>query len=163
MLNYKINTQQWSHPLRCGRPPDTINPGKVQAYYVQGYDFFYGQFAYYVFNCFYSPVFRLQNQYPIFRNDNNVLIAGIQMRKEQIAIIALALWLTIVSVSMLLSQWVDLEVFFVLCLLGFLVITQLIQPSYIQPGYLKYFKYLIAAGIVIFGLIVVKKVMEILA
>jgi len=85
------------------------------------------------------------------------------MRKEQIAIIALALWFTLVSISMLLSQWVDLEVFFVLCLLGFLVITQLIQPSYIQPGYLKYFKYLIAAGIVIFGIIVAKKVIEILA
>jgi hypothetical protein len=85
------------------------------------------------------------------------------MRKEQIAIIALAVWLIIVSACMLLAQWVDFEVFFVLCLLGFLVIMQLIQPSYVQPGYLKYIKYLIAAGIVIFGMIVIKKVMEILA
>ena len=122
---------------------------------------FFGHFAYYLFNCFYSTVFRFQNQHPIFRNDNNVLIEGIQMRKEQIAIIALALWLTIVSISMLLSQWVDLEVFFVLCLLGFLVITQLIQPSYIQPGYLKYIRYLTAAGVVMFGVIIALKLLDI--
>ena len=85
------------------------------------------------------------------------------MRKQQIAIIALAVWLTIVSLCMLLARWVDFEVFFILYLLGFLLIIQLIQPIYTQPRYLQYIKYLIAAGIVIFGMIVAKKVMEILA
>jgi hypothetical protein len=85
------------------------------------------------------------------------------MRKQQITIIAFAAWLTIVSACLILAQWVDFEVFFVLCLMGFLVIVQLIQPSFIQPGYLRYLKYLIAAGIVLFGVIVVKRVMEIIA
>ena len=63
---------------------------------------------------------------------------------------------------MLLMQRVDLEIFFVLCLIGMLVIVQLMQSYYVQPGYLKYIRYLIAAGIVIFGVIVAKKVLEIL-
>ncbi len=64
---------------------------------------------------------------------------------------------------MLLAQSVDLEIFFVLSLIGFLIIVELIAPKYIQPGYLRYIQYILAAGIVIFGVIVAQKVMEILA
>jgi hypothetical protein len=85
------------------------------------------------------------------------------IRKEQIAIIALALWLTLVSVFTLLMQRIDYEVFFVICLMGTLVILQLMQSNYVQPGYLRYIRYLTAAGIVTFGVIVAHKVMEILA
>ena len=85
------------------------------------------------------------------------------MRKQQIAIIAFALWLTIVSLCMLLIQRFDIELFFVLCLLGIFVIVQLMQSNYVQPGYLQYIRYLTAAGIVMFGILVAQKVMEILA
>ena len=85
------------------------------------------------------------------------------MRKQQIAIIAFALWLTIVSLCMLLIQRFDIELFFVLCLLGILVIVQLMQSNYVQPGYLQYIRYITAAGIVMFGILVAQKVMEILA
>lgn len=85
------------------------------------------------------------------------------MRKQEIAIIALALWFTIVSLFMLLSQTIDLQIFFVISLIGFLIIVELITTKYIQPGYLRYLRYLIAAAIVIFGVIVTQKVMDILA
>jgi len=85
------------------------------------------------------------------------------MRKEQIAIIALAVWLILIFVFMLLAQSVDLEIFFVLSLIGFLIIVELISPKYIQPGYLRYIRYILAAAMVIFGIIVAQKVMEILA
>lgn len=85
------------------------------------------------------------------------------MNKKQIAAIALTLWLTIVVVFMLLLQRFDLEIFFVLTLIGILVIAELIKQQYVQPEYLRYLGYLIGAGIVVFGTIVVKKVMEILA
>jgi hypothetical protein len=85
------------------------------------------------------------------------------IRKEQIAIIALALWLTLVSVFTLLMQRIDYEVFFVICLMVTLVILQLMQSNYVQPGYLRYIRYLTAAGIATFGVIVAHKVMEILA
>ena len=84
------------------------------------------------------------------------------MRKQQIAIIALALWLTLVSVFTLLMQRVDFDIFFVLCLIGMFVIVQVIQSYYVQPAYLNYIRYLIAAGIVILGIIVAKKVLDIL-
>ena len=85
------------------------------------------------------------------------------MRKQQIAIIAFALWLTIVSLCMLLIQRFDIELFFVLCLLGIFVIVQLMQSNYVQPGYLQYIRYITAAGIVMFGILVAQKVMELLA
>jgi uncharacterized membrane protein YadS len=84
------------------------------------------------------------------------------MRKQQIAIIALALWLTIVFFFMLLVQRVNLEIFFILSLIGMLVIVQLMQSYFVQPGYLTYIRYLLAAGIVMFGVIVALKVLDIL-
>lgn len=85
------------------------------------------------------------------------------MNKKQIAAITLTLWLSIVFIFMLLLQRFDLEIFFVLTLIGVLVIAELIKQQYIQPGYLRYLGYLIGAGIVLFCIIVIKKVMEILA
>jgi hypothetical protein len=85
------------------------------------------------------------------------------MNKKQIATIALTLWLTIVVVFMLLLQRFDLEIFFVLTLLGILVIAELIRQRYIQPKYLRYLGYIIGAGLVVFGTIIIQKVMEILA
>ena len=85
------------------------------------------------------------------------------MIKKQIAAITLTLWLTIVFIFMLLLQRFDLEIFFVLTLIGILVIAELIKQRYVQPGYMRYLGYLIIAGIVLFGAMVVKKVMEILA
>ena len=85
------------------------------------------------------------------------------MRKTQLAVVAIAAWLAIVAAFMLLSGHVDLEVFFVLWLIGILVIVELIDTRFLQPQYLRYMKYLIAAGIVIFGVIVAQKVLEILS
>jgi hypothetical protein len=85
------------------------------------------------------------------------------MRKKEIAAIALAAWLVIVSVFMLLAERFDLEIFFVLWLIGILVIVELADPKSVRPRYLYYVRYLIAAGIVLFGAIVAQKVLEILA
>jgi hypothetical protein len=84
------------------------------------------------------------------------------MRKEQIAIIALAGWLTLISVLMILLQHVDFEIFFILFMLGILIFVQFLEPNFVQPRYLQYIRYIISVGIVIFGLIVALKVMEIL-
>jgi antibiotic biosynthesis monooxygenase (ABM) superfamily enzyme len=84
------------------------------------------------------------------------------MRKQQIAIIALALWLTIVSLFMFLTQGIDLGIFFVLSLIGMLVIVQILQSHYVQPDYQRYIRYLIAAGLVTFGVIVAQKILDII-
>jgi hypothetical protein len=84
------------------------------------------------------------------------------MIKEEIAIIALAVWLTLIAIFILLATSVSLEIFFVLALIGFLIIVELITPKYIQPGYLRYIQDILTVGIAIFVLIVAKKVIEIL-
>ncbi|MDD1683747.1 MAG: hypothetical protein LUO98_07930 [Methanoregula sp.] len=85
------------------------------------------------------------------------------MNRKVIAAVALAVWLCIVSIFMLLASRADLEIFFVLWLIGILVIVELADTRFSLPPYLRYVKYTIAAGIVLFGGIVTLKVLEILA
>ena len=85
------------------------------------------------------------------------------MNTKQVAAITLAAWMTIVASFMLLVQRFDLEIFFVLSLIGLLVIVELTRQHYVQPAYQRFLVYLIGAGIVIFASIVIQKVMEILA
>ena len=84
------------------------------------------------------------------------------MRKKQIAAIALGLWFTIISIFMLLAERFDLALFFVLGFIGFLVIVELMEPHYVKPGYRWYIRSLIAIGIVLFGLIVAQKILDML-
>lgn len=83
------------------------------------------------------------------------------MRKEQIAISVLALWLMIISSFMILLKQVNFEIFFILFLLGILIIMQFVETKFVQPRYLLYIRIIIVMGIVIFSLIVVQKIMEI--
>jgi hypothetical protein len=73
------------------------------------------------------------------------------MNKKQIASIALAFWLTIIALYMLLVHQFIFEIFFVLGFLGILVIAEIMSPRYVMPGNLRYINYLIIAGTVIFG------------
>jgi hypothetical protein len=95
-------------------------------------------------------------------NDESVSSVGTPMRKQHIAIIALAVWLALIAVFMILAQTFNIEIFFVLSLIGFLIIVELIAPKYIQPGYMQYIWYILVAGIVIFGVIVIQKILDIL-
>jgi hypothetical protein len=85
------------------------------------------------------------------------------MKKKQMALLALVIWLVIISIFSLLAYRVDLEIFFVLWLIGILVIVELADTRFSLPPYLRYIKYLVASGIVMFGVIVTQKVLEILA
>jgi hypothetical protein len=72
------------------------------------------------------------------------------MKKKQIASVALGLWLMIVAILMLRIRLFDLEIFFVVGFIGFLVIVELLEPRYVQPGPLRYKNYLLLAGMAIF-------------
>lgn len=76
---------------------------------------------------------------------------------------AIALWTGIVAFFMLLNRALDLEVYFVLWLIGLLAVTVLIDTPFVQPRHLKGIKAVIAAGVIVFGYIVLMKVLEILA
>ncbi len=84
------------------------------------------------------------------------------MRTKQIAITAFALWLVIISFYMLFSGRFDVALFFVLGFMGFLVIVVLTDLRYVKPGYQGYVRFLIFAGIVLSGVVIVLKLMEIL-
>jgi hypothetical protein len=85
------------------------------------------------------------------------------MKKKDLAAIVISAWLVIISIFMLLAYRIDSEIFFVLWLIGILVVVELMDTRFSLPPYLRYIKYLIAAGIVLFGGIVTYKILEILA
>jgi hypothetical protein len=77
--------------------------------------------------------------------------------------IVLVCWGLLVAASMLLNRTLDLEVFFVLVLIGLLVLVELADTATLQPGRIRRAKYVVAAGVLVFGWVVANKVMEILA
>lgn len=82
--------------------------------------------------------------------------------KKQLAVLALLLWLILIIGFMLLAGTLDLEIFFVLWLIGILVIAELTSDVSAFPGYMRYLRYIIACGVVVFGIIVAVKIVEIL-
>jgi hypothetical protein len=84
------------------------------------------------------------------------------MKKKQLAVLSFALWLIIIACLMLLTGRFELALFFILGFIGFLLIVEFMESRYVKPSYLRYFRYLIAAGIVIFCVVVVQKILEIL-
>jgi hypothetical protein len=83
--------------------------------------------------------------------------------KKYYALAALVAWLIIVVFFMILNRTLDLEVFFVLALIGLLVVAVLIDSAFSRPRYMRYIGYLIAVGVAIFAYIVAEKILEILA
>lgn len=83
--------------------------------------------------------------------------------KKYYALAALVAWLIIVAFFMILNRTLDLEVYFVLALIGLLVVAVLIDGAFSRPRYMRYIGYLIAAGVALFAYIVVEKILEILA
>jgi hypothetical protein len=84
------------------------------------------------------------------------------MRKIEIAVISFSVWLIVISYFMLLTGRFELALFFILGFIGFLLIVDLIKPHYVKPSYMRYIRYLIIIGIVVFGAVIVQKIMEIL-
>jgi hypothetical protein len=62
---------------------------------------------------------------------------------------------------MIVAQDISLEIFFVLWMIGLFVIVELIGPSFVQPSYLRYLKFLVAVSVMIFAVIIAQKLMEI--
>ena len=83
--------------------------------------------------------------------------------KKYYALAVLAVWLIIVAFFMIMNRTLDLEVYFVLALIGILVVAVLIDSAFSRPRYMRYIGYLIAVGVAIFAYIVAEKILEILA
>ncbi|KQC08089.1 MAG: hypothetical protein APR55_03275 [Methanolinea sp. SDB] len=84
------------------------------------------------------------------------------MRKKALAFLGLMIWLILVIGFMLLAKTLDLEIFFVLWLIGTLVIAELASDASANAAYMRNLRYVIACGVFIFGIIVALKILEIL-
>jgi len=84
-------------------------------------------------------------------------------KKALYAIVALVTWVVLIIIFMVVSYQVNLEIFFVLWLIALLVVIELVSGTTVQPQNIRYLKYFVAVQVVLFGMIVAKKVLEILA
>jgi hypothetical protein len=84
-------------------------------------------------------------------------------KKALYAILALLLWVVLIIMLMVVSYQINLEIFFVLWLIALLVVIEMAGNSTVQPQNIRYLKYFVAVQVIIFGMIVAKKVLEILA
>lgn len=67
---------------------------------------------------------------------------------------------TILALSVLGA--LSLELFFVVSLIGFLVVVELTAPFAVTPAWRRRLRWIIAAGLVVFGYIVVRRILAIL-
>jgi dolichyl-phosphate-mannose--protein O-mannosyl transferase len=83
-------------------------------------------------------------------------------RRRQQFIVGNMAWLlgTVLALSLLGS--LSLELFFVVSLIGFLVVVELTAPFAVTPTWRRRLKWLIAVGLVVFGYIVVRRILAIL-
>lgn len=71
-------------------------------------------------------------------------------------------WLLASALVLALLNALTLELFFVVALIGFLVVTELTAPFAVTPRWRGRLKWLIAAGLLVFGYVVVRRILAIL-
>jgi hypothetical protein len=71
-------------------------------------------------------------------------------------------WMVAVVLALTLLGSLSYELFFVLSLIGFLIVTELTAPFNITPRWRSRLKWLILAGLLVFAYIVVRRILEIL-
>jgi threonine/homoserine efflux transporter RhtA len=71
-------------------------------------------------------------------------------------------WMLAVIVVLALLGSLELELFFVVSLIGFLIVVELTAPIAVTPAWRRRLPWLIAVGLVVFGVIVIRRILEIL-
>jgi threonine/homoserine efflux transporter RhtA len=71
-------------------------------------------------------------------------------------------WMLAVVVVLALLGSLELELFFVLSLIGFLVVIELTAPIAVTPAWRRRLPWFIAIGLVVFGIIVIRRILDIL-
>jgi hypothetical protein len=84
------------------------------------------------------------------------------LRNRQTALFIILFWLVSIIFFMILSTYFDLELYFGLSFLGILIMIEMLDTVFVKPRYILYLRYVVAAGVIIFGAIVARKILEIL-
>ena len=83
-------------------------------------------------------------------------------RKLRLSSVVFTTWLMVITAFMVLTQAIDLDLFFVLAVIGLVVVVVMIDTSSVQPRYMRRMKYVVATAILIFGFIIASRIVEIL-
>jgi len=83
-------------------------------------------------------------------------------RRRQQFVIGHVAWMLGVVLGLALLGAVSLELVFVLSLIGFLVVTELTAPLNVSPRWRRRLRWLIAAGLLVFAYVVVRRILAIL-
>lgn len=84
------------------------------------------------------------------------------MKKKYLLVLGPVIWLIIICFFMLLSRIIDLEIAYVLWLIGMLITIELMNTRYGRPRYVYYITGIVGGGILIFAAIVIQKILVIL-
>lgn len=71
-------------------------------------------------------------------------------------------WMLAAALALTLLDSLTYELFFVVSLIGFLVVTELTAPFSVTPEWRSRLKWLIGLGLVVFAYVVVKRILDIL-
>lgn len=84
------------------------------------------------------------------------------LTKSQRLVYVFGGWVLVVLSLLALFNSINYEYFFVLCLIGFLVIVELSGPFTVKPAWRSRINIVIILGVLLFTLIIVEKVLAIL-
>lgn len=71
-------------------------------------------------------------------------------------------WMLATVLVLVLLDSLSYELFFVISLIGFLVVTELTAPFNVKPRWRSRLKWLIGLGLLVFGYVVVRRILAIL-
>ncbi|HJJ34691.1 MULTISPECIES: hypothetical protein [Methanocorpusculum] len=83
--------------------------------------------------------------------------------KTLIAASLLLAWMGTVASIMILARTINIEIFFVLWLIGFLIITEFFVVTTLRPKSARWQRLIGIAGVGIFAFIIIIKIVEIIA
>jgi hypothetical protein len=76
--------------------------------------------------------------------------------------IAVTFWMILILFLMMVTGNLHLEIYFILVLVGVLVIVELTESPYSRPRYLNYTKLVVVGIVILFGLILANKMLGML-
>lgn len=82
--------------------------------------------------------------------------------RRQRFLLATTGWLLLTVISLTVLSSLTLELFFITSLIGFLVVIELTAPFSVTPRWRSRLRWLIAVGLIVFGYIVVTRILQIL-
>lgn len=85
------------------------------------------------------------------------------LTKSQRLVISLSVWIIVVLTVLVLLQSLSYEFFFILSLIGFLIIIELSGPFRIKPKWSSRVNIVLAIGVIIFAMMLFNSVMKIIS